>query len=135
MRLLGQILCMCSTEADPTANPMTLGSAAKVGGQKSTKGAGKYWVGCTSRQDVVTTQTRRRVGDIYCTASHRSTTTSPKPLTGKPEQVTTSYTDRQDWRNTQNSTNRRVIGIASTDFDEFLRKKKRIKCRPINKSY
>ena len=59
--------------------------------QSSPKWAGKYWVSCTCqtgrhtyRQDVVTTQTRRRVGDVYCTASHRNTTTSPKLLTDKP---------------------------------------------------
>ena len=83
------ILCRCSTGADPTS----LGSATKVrgSGTKFTKKAGKYWVSCTSptgqytsRQDMVTTPTRRRVGDIYCTASRRSTTTSPKPLTDKP---------------------------------------------------
>ena len=27
----------------------------------------------------MTTPTRRRVGDVYCMASRRSTTTSPKP--------------------------------------------------------
>ena len=62
----------------------------KSQGQKFLKRAGKYWVGSTSltvrytyRQDVATTPTRRRIGDIYCTASRRSTT-SPKPLTDKP---------------------------------------------------
>ena len=34
----------------------------------------------THRQDVMAIPTRRRVGDVFCTASHRSTTTSPKPL-------------------------------------------------------
>ena len=39
--------------------------------------------------------TRRRVGDIFCTASRRSTTTSPEPLTDKPAHKQTSRKDRQ----------------------------------------
>ena len=38
----------------------------------------------TYRQDIMATPTRRRVGDVFCPASCRSTTTSPKPLTDKP---------------------------------------------------
>ena len=41
--------------------------------------------GCYSyTQDVMTTPTGRRVGYIFCTASHRSSTKSPEPLTDKP---------------------------------------------------
>ena len=61
-----------------------------VGDKKSQKRAGKYWVGYTSptgwytyRQDVVTTPTRCRVGDVYCMASCRNTMTSPKLLKDK----------------------------------------------------
>ena len=73
---------------------MTLGSATKVRGSGTKihkKKVGKYWVSCTSptgrytyRQDVVPTPRRRRVGDVHCTASRRSTMTSPKPPTDKP---------------------------------------------------
>ena len=49
----------------------------------------------TYRQDVMTFLTRRKAGDVYCTASRRSTTTSPKPLTDKPYQVPASRTDKQ----------------------------------------
>ena len=38
----------------------------------------------TYRQDVMTFPRRCRVGDVYCTASRCSTTTSPKLLTDKP---------------------------------------------------
>ena len=38
----------------------------------------------TYRQDMVTTPTRCRVWDVYCTASHRSATTNLKPITDKP---------------------------------------------------
>ena len=77
------ILCRCSTGADPT----TLGLATKVRGsrtkihKKGQENTGSVAGWYTYRQDVVTTPTRRRVGDIYCTASRRRTTTSSKPLT------------------------------------------------------
>ena len=58
----------------------------------------------TYRQDVMTFPTRHRVGDVYCTASCRSTMTSPKLLTN-------------------NSTTRCAVGIASRVFDKFLGKK------------
>ena len=48
----------------------------------------------TYRQDV-TTPTRHRVGDVYCTASRRSTTTSTKLLTDKPDHKQTSRKDKQ----------------------------------------
>ena len=35
--------------------------------------------------------TRRRVGDVFCTASRRTTTTSPKPLTDKLDHQQTSH--------------------------------------------
>ena len=49
----------------------------------------------TYRQDVMAFPRRCRVGDVYCMASRRSATTSPKPLTDKPYQVPTSHTDKQ----------------------------------------
>ena len=72
----------CSTGADPVTDPTTLGSVAKIVGSwsvmKSTTGRYSY------RQVVIAIMTRRRVGDIFCKASRRSITTSPKPLTDKP---------------------------------------------------
>ena len=76
-------LCRCSTGADPVTDPTTLGSVVKV--------LGSYKKGCENgesvkksltghysyREDVMTTLTGRRVGDIYCTASSRSSMTSP----------------------------------------------------------
>ena len=50
------------------------------------------------RQAVMTFPTRRRVGDVFYTASHRSTTTSPKPLTDKPDNKQTSRKDKQQAR-------------------------------------
>ena len=74
----------------PVSDPTTLGSVVKVIGlQKKRREngelvkkspTGQY----TYSQDVVTTPTKRRVGGIYFTASRKSTTTSPKPLTDKP---------------------------------------------------
>ena len=49
----------------------------------------------TYRQEVVTTPTRCRVGDIYCMASRRSTTTSTKLLTDKPDHRQALKTNRQ----------------------------------------
>ena len=56
---------------------------------KSTTGRYSY------RQVVMAITTRHRVGDVFCKASHRSITTSPKPLTHKPHHKQTSRKDRQ----------------------------------------
>ena len=50
------------------------------------------------RQAIMTFPTRRRVGDVFCTASRRSTTTSPKPLTDKLDKKQTSCKDKQTSR-------------------------------------
>ena len=50
------------------------------------------------RQAVMTFPTRCRVGDVFCSASRRSTTTSPKPLTDKPDNKQTSRKDKQTSR-------------------------------------
>ena len=94
-------LCRCSTGANPVTDPTTLGWVAKVVGswEKARENAelvmksptGQY----SYRQDVMAITTRRRVGDVFCTASHRSTTTSPKPLTDKPDHKQTSRKDKQ----------------------------------------
>ena len=49
----------------------------------------------TYRQAVITFPTRRRVGDVFCMASRRSTTVSPKPLTDKPDNRQAVKTNRQ----------------------------------------
>ena len=49
----------------------------------------------TSRQDVMTIQPRRRVGDVFHTISHRGSTKSPKPLTDKPHSKHTSRKCKQ----------------------------------------
>ena len=36
-----------------------------------------------------------RVGNFFCTASCRTSTTSPKPLTDKPDHKQTSHKDKQ----------------------------------------
>ena len=46
------------------------------------------------RQAVMTFPTRCRVGDVFYTASRRSSTTSPKPLTDKPNHKQTSRKDK-----------------------------------------
>ena len=56
--------------------------------------AGRY----SYRQDVMAITTRRRVRDVFCTASRRSTTTSPKALTDKPDNKQTSRKDNQTSR-------------------------------------
>ena len=68
---------------------MTLGSVAKVIGSwkkarenaesvmKSTTGRYSY------RQDVMSIPTRPSVLDVFSTASRKTTTTSPKPLTDR----------------------------------------------------
>ena len=112
----------------------TLGSATKFGGRDKNpqKRAGKYWVSCTSptgrytyRQDVVTTQTRRRVGDVYCTASRRSTTTSPKPQTSCSRFRQAVLTDRSGEIYGISMT-RPAVSIASTVFDECLGQKDQV---------
>ena len=50
------------------------------------------------RQDVMSIPTRHRVGDVFCTASRRGTTTSPKPLTDKLDHKQTSGKDNQTCR-------------------------------------
>ena len=40
------------------------------------------------RLDVMSIPSRREVGDVSCTASRRSATTSPKPLGDKPHHKT-----------------------------------------------
>ena len=52
----------------------------------------------TYRQVVMAIPTRCRVGDVFCTASRRSTTTSPKPLIDKPDNKQTSRKDKQTCR-------------------------------------
>ena len=56
---------------------------------KSTTGRYSY------RQVVIAITTRRRVGDVFCTASHRSITTSPKSLTSRITSRQTVKTNRQ----------------------------------------
>ena len=56
---------------------------------KSTTGRYSY------RQDVMSIPTRHRVGNVFCTASRRTTTTSPKPLTDKPDHRQAVKTNRQ----------------------------------------
>ena len=56
---------------------------------KSPKGRYSY------RQAVISFPTRHRVGDVFHTASRRSTTTSPKPLTDKLDHKQTSCKDKQ----------------------------------------
>ena len=98
------VSCRCSNGADPVTDPMTLGSVVKVIGswQKWGENAesvkksptGQY----TYRQDMMAITTRRRVRDVFCMASRRSTTTSPKPLTDKPHHKQTSRKDKQTSR-------------------------------------
>ena len=49
------------------------------------------------RQDVMSIPTRRRVRDVFCTPSRRSSMTSPKSLTDKLAHKQTSRKDRQAW--------------------------------------
>ena len=60
------------------------------------KSAQKWWV--SYEIPVISIPTRRRVGDIFCMASRRSTMTSPKPLTDKPDHKQTSNKDKQTSR-------------------------------------
>ena len=100
-KLCPSLLWGCSTGADHVTNPMTLGSVAKVIGswKKACENAesviksptGRY----SYRQDVMSIPTRRRVGYVFCTASRKTTITSPKPLTDKPEHKQTSRQDKQ----------------------------------------
>ena len=80
-----------STGADSIVDPTTLGSAVIVIGswEKACKNGGSVMKSPTGRyscrQDVMAIMTRRRVG----------TTTSPKPLTDKPDHRKTSCKDKQ----------------------------------------
>ena len=100
----GQTLCRCSTEADPVTDPTALGSVAKVVGswEKARENAESVMKSTTGwysyRQAVMTFPTRHRVRDIFCSASRRSTRTSPKPLTDKPDHKQTSRKDKQTSR-------------------------------------
>ena len=71
----------------------------------------------------MTFQTRRRVGYVYCMASRRSTTTSPKPLTEKPYQVPTSRTDKKTGLEKHTGPHDQTCSIVITAFDEILGKK------------
>ena len=99
-----QILCRCSTGADPVTDSTTLGLVAKVVGswEKAHGNAELVMKSPTGRycykQDVMSIPTRHRVGDVFCMASRRSTTTSPKPLTDKPDHKQTSRKDKQTTR-------------------------------------
>ena len=85
------------TGADPLTDPRVGCKSHRVV-RKARKNAelvmksptGRY----TYRQVVMAIPTRRRVGDIFCTASRRSTT-SPKPPTDKPDNKQTSRKERQ----------------------------------------
>ena len=64
--------------------------------------------------------TRRRVGDVFCMASHRSTMTSPKSLTDKPDNKQTSRKDKQTtWEHVPNPSRQDLlflwVGIYSRD--------------------
>ena len=68
--------------------------------------------------------TRRRVGDIFCMASHRSIMTSPKPLTDKPDHKQTSRKDKQTSREHVPDSSRQDwlflwIGIYSWDPESW----------------
>ena len=90
-----------SVPLEPVTDPTTLGSVAKVigswekarenGGSIKKSPTGRY----SYRQDMMSIPTRRRFGDVFCTASRRSITTSPKPLTDKPNHKETSRKDKQ----------------------------------------
>ena len=90
----------CSTGADLT----TLGSVAKVIGswEKARENAESVMKSTTGQysygQDVMSIPTRHRVGDVFCTASRRSITTSPILLTDKPHHKQTSRKDKQTSR-------------------------------------
>ena len=66
------------------------------------KSAGKWWVGYEIPDRTVKLQTGRnghtdscRVGDVFHTACRRTSTTSPKPLTDKPDHKQKSRKDTQ----------------------------------------
>ena len=94
-------LWLCSTGADPTTDPTTLGSVAKVVGlcEKRRENAESVMKSPTGRysyrQDVMSIRTRCRIGDVFYMASRKNSTTSPKPLTDKPDHKQTSHKDRQ----------------------------------------
>ena len=82
-------------------DPTTLGLVTKVVGswekaRENAESVKKSMTGQYSyRQDVMSIPTRRRVGDVFCTASCRTTMTSPKPLTDKPDHKQRSRKDKQ----------------------------------------
>ena len=81
-------------------DPTILGSVAKVVGswEKGRKNAESVMKSTTGRysyrQDMMSILTRHRIGEVFCTVSHRTTTTSPKPLTDKPDHKQTSRKDK-----------------------------------------
>ena len=95
------LLCNISTGTDPVTDPTTLGSFAKVveSGEKAQENGGSVMKSPTGRQSyrqvVMALPTSRRVGNIFCTASRRTSTTSRKPLTDKPDHKQTSHKDKQ----------------------------------------
>ena len=95
--------------ADPVTDPRTLESVAKVIGswEKASENAESVMKSTTGRysyrQDVMSIPTRHRVVDVFCTSSRRTTTTSPKPLTDKPDHKQTSCKDKQtSWEHVLN---------------------------------
>ena len=82
-------------------NRTTLGPVVKVvgsweKGRKNAESVMKSPAGQYSyRQDVMSIPTRHRFGDIFCMASRRSTTTSPKPLTDKQDHKQTGHKIKQ----------------------------------------
>ena len=74
---------------------------------ENTESVKKSPTGQYTGQEVVTTLTRCRVGDIYCMASRRSTTTSTKLLTDK------LLTDKPDHRQAL-KTNRQARSMFPT---------------------
>ena len=97
------LLCMCSTGANPTADPTTLGSAAKVGGwgQISTKiGREKNTrFVAPPPQDVIYPGLSGSIGRPVlgsgCFLQDWSGNYQDKPQTDKQYQVPTSRTDKQ----------------------------------------
>ena len=71
--------------------------------------------------------------DVLCRTGLETTRTSPTPLTDKPYQVPASRTDKQTGLEKYTEYPRPDVELVLLVHDEFLGKK-RIKCRPINKS-
>ena len=84
----------------PVTDLTILGSVAKVVGswEKVCKNAESVMKSMTrrysNRQVVMAIMTKRRVGDVFCKASHRSIMTNPKPLIDKLHHKQTS---RKAW--------------------------------------